>query len=631
MLFLQEWILTLLIVLPLVGAVAVAIAGAGGRPLVPRSGENHDEPRGPRLGQMALAFSLATGVLTILAVALFFTATSETGQNLARAGGFALVQDLTWVADSETARRQIDFRYHLGVDGLSIWLVALTAFITPLSIWASFSGIRHRQREYYALMLLLEASVIGVFCARDLLLFYIFFEFTLIPLFFIIGIWGGPQKWAAAGKFFLYTFAGSMLTFAGVLYLAWQAARQGGVFTFDIDTLYRLQLTEREQFWLFLAFTAGFAIKVPLFPFHTWLPLAHTEAPTAGSVLLAGLLLKLGTYGFLRFNLPMLPAATQELAPLVAVLAIIGIIYGALVAWVQDDFKRLVAYSSVSHLGFCMLGMFALNQAGLTGSVLYMINHGLSTGALFLVIGMIYERYHTRQFDKLGGLARRMPWMAFFLVFFVLSSIALPGLNGFISEFLVLLGTFTSRNPLDGWPAGPLGAPYGVIAAVGIILSAVYMLAMVQRLLFGQLKEPEHTPDTSGGLRPDLTRREITILTPIALACLILGVYPKPVIDSIQPAAQQQVLAWVYAGDTDAAFAGAIAPRDAGAPARSAGPGAKEGGEDKDRLSRSTVGFSQSGFATCFSRWGEDQSPGFFPFSDFSRIPDSAVPEVTHR
>lgn len=532
--FLQEWILTLLIVVPLAGAGAAALLN------------------GPAIRRGALAFSTATGALTFVALAMFLSATDDNGGPLAQLGKYALNQDLSWVSDADSAARQVDFRYKVGVDGLSIWLVVLTGFITPLAVWASFSGIRTREREYYTLMLLLEAGMIGVFCARDLLLFYVFFEFTLVPLFFLIGIWGGPQRWAAAGKFFLYTFAGSMLTFAGVLYLAYQAAVQsGGAFTFDLDKLYALRLTTAQQAWLFAAFAAGFAIKVPLFPFHTWLPLAHTEAPTAGSVLLAGVLLKLGTYGFLRLSLPMLPHASQAFAPVMAILAVVGIIYGALVAWVQDDFKRLVAYSSVSHLGFCILGMFALNNAGVTGSMLYMINHGLSTGALFLVIGMIYERYHTREFAKIGGLARRMPWMAFFLIFFVLSSIALPGLNGFVSEFLVLLGAFTSGRPAEDLPAGPLGVPYAVFAAIGIILGAVYMLAMVQKVLFGPLREPEHTPDTSAGLTVDLTPREIGILVPIAAACLLLGVWPRPVISTIQPAARVQVLDRVFKPNAD--------------------------------------------------------------------------------
>ncbi len=536
---LSDWILTILILLPLVGAVVTGL-------LRPNGGGAE------RVGRVALFFSVLTLVATVLMVVMFYGAA---GGSAAGQGETALQLNLNWVSDAPlTAEgpaigRYIDLRYHVGVDGLSLWLIVLSALLTPLCIWGSFTAIRERVVEYYALLLLLEAGVIGVFCARDLLLFYVFFEFTLLPLFFLIGIWGGPQRRYAAAKFFLYTFTGSMLTFAGVLFLAWQAYSLprdlGGVgyFTFDLETLYRLQLPVNVQWWLFLAMAAGFAVKVPLFPLHTWLPLAHTEAPTAGSVLLAGVLLKLGTYGFLRLSLPMLPEASVAFAPLMGVLAIIGIIYAALAAWVQGDVKKLVAYSSVSHLGFCVLGMFSLKIAGLTGSLLYMVNHGLSTGALFLVVGMVYERYHTREFAKLGGLAKRMPWLAFFLVFFTLTSIGLPGLNGFVSEFLVLVGTFTSAQADAGGAAGPLGVTYAVFAASGIILSAVYMLAMVGRLLFGPLNEPPHTPDTSRGLTPDLTGREIGLLVPIAVACVLLGVWPRPLIDTIQPAAGAQVLA----------------------------------------------------------------------------------------
>jgi NADH-quinone oxidoreductase subunit M len=281
---------------------------------------------------------------------------------------------------------------------------------------------------------------------------------------------------------------------------------------------------------------------VPLFPLHTWLPLAHTEAPTAGSVILAGVLLKLGTYGFCRLSIPILPDASFQLAPLVATLAIIGIIYAALAAWVQRDVKKLVAYSSVSHLGFCMLGLFSLKVAGITGGVLYMINHGLSTGALFLLVGFIYERYHTRDIHEIGGLARRMPWFAFFLIFFTLSSIALPGLNGFVGEFLTLAGTAISATRIDGLPSGPLGYSYVIPAALGIILGAVYMLWMCQRMLFGPLTEPPDTPDTAHGLTTDLTRREIGILTPIALSCVILGVYPKLLLDTFEVATRHHIV-----------------------------------------------------------------------------------------
>lgn len=469
-------------------------------------------------------------------------------------GGYQLVERAGWVlGDGEST--PIRVQYYVGVDGIGLPLLMLTALLAPLAIWGSFTGIQSRQREYYALMLLLQGAMLGVFCARDLLLFYVFFEFTLIPLYFLIGIWGGAQRQKAADMFFLYTLTGSMLTFAAVLYLGWKASTvalgPGGTheFSFEFDRLYQLAavgaLPPTTQWWLFLAFFAGFAIKVPLFPLHTWLPLAHTEAPTAGSVILAAILLKLGTYGFLRLSLPMLPAASIELAPLVGVLAVLGIIYGAVAAWVQADFKKLVAYSSVSHLGFCLLGMFSLKMAGLTGSLLHMINHGLSTGALFLIVGMIYERYHTREMARIGGLARKMPFMAFFLVFFTLSSIGLPGLNGFVSEFLVLLGTFTSGQTAAGEGAGPLGIWFAVPAASGILLGAIYMLHLVDRVLFGPLKEPAHGFDGSAGLTQDLTRREVSILAPLALACLFLGVYPKSAIDVMEPSLQKNVLALV--------------------------------------------------------------------------------------
>ncbi len=554
-------ILTLLIALPVIGALAVGLTEV-------REG---DEAGARRIRRMALGFSAGTAALAVLAIVLFFQATDSGGNSLAEQGQYALVLNRSWVSDEEGGSRGVvDFRYYVGVDGISLWLVVLTAGITPLALWSSLSSIRWRLKEYHVLMLLLEAGMIGVFCARDLLLFYIFFEFTLIPLYFIIGIWGGPQRRQAANKFFLYTFAGSVLTFAGVLVLAYQAyslpaSRNGvGVFTFDLDKLYALRLSSDVQWWLFLAFAAGFAIKVPLFPLHTWLPLAHTEAPTAGSVLLASILLKLGTYGFLRFSVPMLPEASMTFAPFMAILAIGGIICGALAAWVQEDFKKLIAYSSVSHLGFCILGMFSLKSAGLVGSVMYMINHGLSTGALFLVVGMIYDRYHTRRFSELGGLARPMPWMAFFLVFFTLSSIGLPGLNGFVAEFLVLLGTVTSNA--NG--VGPLGIAHAAFAATGIVLSAIYMLYLCQRLLFGPLREPAGQPGPSSVLGRDLNRREIGILAPIAVACLILGVWPNSILDSVRSATDEQILARIYHApaaipDSSSGFAGKDVPATA--------------------------------------------------------------------
>lgn len=485
----------------------------------------------------ALAFSFASLVCVIIAAWTFFSAPVE------NSAGLRLVERHAWIVGPEQG---LHIQYLLGVDGISLSLLLLAAFITPLAVWSSFTAITERHREYYALLLLLQGAMQGVFCAQDLLLFYVFFEFTLIPLYFLIGIWGGPLREKAANMFFIYTLAGSMLTFAGVLYLGWKAATHLGVFTLELEQLYRLAaagaLSTTEQYWLFFAFFAGFAIKVPLFPLHTWLPLAHTEAPTAGSVVLAAILLKLGTYGFLRLSLPMLPDAAIAWAPFLSLLAITGIIYGAVAAWVQSDIKKLVAYSSVSHLGFCLLGMFSLKMAGLTGSLLYMINHGLSTGALFLVVGMIYERYHTRELADLGGLARKMPCLAFFLLVFTMSSIGLPGLNGFVSEFLVLLGTFTSASINADGPAGPLGPAYAIVAASGILLGAIYMLHMVKGILFGPLKEG-HGFDRSCGLKPDLTRREVAILAPIAAACLFLGVYPRPVTkDLMEPALRQAVL-----------------------------------------------------------------------------------------
>jgi NADH-quinone oxidoreductase subunit M len=346
-------------------------------------------------------------------------------------------------------------------------------------------------------------------------------------MFFIIGIWGGPQRREAAGKFFLFTFAGSVFTLAAAIYLGYHAG------TFDIAGVVqyaRTSLTDQQRYWVLLAFLAGFAVKVPLFPLHTWLPLAHTEAPTAGSVILAGVLLKLGTYGLIRLAVPigLLTAdsvAFPRLIHFLGCICVVGVIYGALVAWVQQDIKKLVAYSSVSHLGFCVLGMIALNTWGLEGSVLYMINHGLSTGAMFLVVGMIYDRYHTRDINQLSGLARRMPIMAFFFVFFTLASIGLPGLNGFVSEFLTILGAFTSPY---------LGIGFGAFAALGIILGAVYMLHMVARVIFGPLKTPEvHGEHGDSRLPTDIGRREIAILVPLALVVAYLGVYPSGVLRSM--------------------------------------------------------------------------------------------------
>ncbi len=530
------WILTSVVFSPLLGVVAILLCGRGRANLV----------RG-----IALACTLLTLVLAVVAANGYFDSEASVG------GGYGLEQNVRWLpTGGEGVVGRIDVRYHVGVDAISVWLLVLTAFLMPLAVWGSFTGIADRVKEYYILMLLLEVGMLGVFCAMDLLLFYVFFEFTLVPLYFLIGIWGGPEKRRAANKFFIYTLAGSVLTFAGVLYIGYYAYAHSTAavptFTLDIPTLSAMGreglMPAGVQWWLFLAFAAGFSIKVPLFPLHTWLPLAHTEAPTAGSVILAGVLLKLGTYGFFRISLPMLPEGTVAWAPFMAVLAVIGIIYGSLAAWVQKDVKKLVAYSSVAHLGFCMLGMFSLKVAGMTGAVMYMLNHGLSTGALFLVVGMIYERYHTRDIQQIGGLARKMPWLSFFLIVFTLSSVGLPGLNGFVGEFLVLLGAATSSKTSDGLVAGPLGYAYVVPAALGIILGAVYMFWMCQCVLFGPVKEPAHTPDLSRGLTRDLTLREIGILAPIAVVCLVIGVWPKPMLRTLDDSIRTNIAA-TYAAD----------------------------------------------------------------------------------
>lgn len=461
----------------------------------------------------------------------------------------------------------------VGADAVAMLLVALTVLLGPICVYASFSAITEKVRTYYFWLLVLQAAMTGVFIARDLLLFYICFEFTLLPMYVLIAIYGSTNRARAATRFFLYTFTGSMIALAGLVYVMYFNATfvppaavapslpQAGEWTLDVGALQAAArfMSPTEQAWVLLALVIGFAVKVPLFPLHTWLPLAHTEAPTAGSVILAGVLLKLGTYGLYRFVLPMTPLAIVEFAPTLAVLAIIGIIYAGLICWVQTDVKKLVAYSSVSHLGFCVLGLVAINQIGMTGSVLYMVNHGLSTGALFLLIGMIYERYHTRSMRELGGLARRMPIWATFMVFFTMASVGLPGLNGFVSEFLCLLGAFQAGKVWGDLPGATgimqvrtLGPWFAAIAGTGMIVAAIYLLYMVGRVVFGPLHEPhghhDHaTQDTA--LPPDLTRREIAVLLPLAALCLLLGVYPRPVIRGIDSSIAETI-AMVESGAT---------------------------------------------------------------------------------
>ncbi len=425
----------------------------------------------------------------------------------------------------------------VGADSISMLLILLTAFLGPLMAVGSFTAINHRVKTYYGWLLVLQAAMIGVFAARDLVFFYVCFEFTLVPMYILINLFGSTNRKKAATKFFLYTFTGSILALAGLVYVAYTHAAAHGSWSFAFsDMLAAAQaMSATEQGWVLLAMLAGFAVKVPLFPVHTWLPLAHTEAPTAGSVVLAGVLLKLGTYAIYRFVLGFVPEAVLQHAPVIATLAIIGIVYAGLICWVQRDIKKLVAYSSVSHLGFCVLGLVSLNSIGLSGSVLYMINHGLSTGALFFLIGMMYERYHTRSLREIGGLAQKMPVWAFFMVFFTMASVGLPGLNGFVSEFMCLLGAAQSGSDSIGigGTGGTLGFLYAAVACTGMIIAAIYLLAMVGKSCFGPLVEPtghEH----HGPLPVDLSAREIGILVPLAVLCIALGLYPTPVIETIE-------------------------------------------------------------------------------------------------
>ena len=413
--------------------------------------------------------------------------------------------------------------FHVGIDGISLLLIMLTTLIGPLAVLSSWDAIKDRVKEYYAFMMLLQAGMLGVFISLDFFMFYVFWEVMLVPMYFLIGVWGGPRKLYAAIKFFLYTLVGSVLMLLGILalYFAYPeiaaarpeiAAQFGASPTFNVLALHAIgpYLSENLQFWVFLAFFVGFAIKVPMFPFHTWLPDAHVEAPTAGSVILAAVLLKMGTYGFLRFSIPILPDATVYFVPMMAALSIIAIIYGALVAMMQPDMKKLVAYSSVSHMGFVMLGMFALNPNGLNGSIIQQINHGISTGALFLIVGMIYERRHTREISQLGGLSNVMPMYATVFLIMTMSSIGLPLLNGFIGEFTIMAGALQANL----W--------WAVAGGAGIVLGAAYMLWLYQRTMFGKLDNPANQNLT------DMTAREWVTIIPLIIMAFWIGLYPAP-------------------------------------------------------------------------------------------------------
>ncbi len=462
-------------------------------------------------------------------------------------GGFQFQERAAWIPS-------IGVQYLFGIDGISLLLILLTTLLGAISILCSWTAIQERVRQYYVFLLLLQVGMLGVFCALDMFLFYVFWEVMLVPMYFLIGIWGAERRLYAAIKFFLYTLVGSVVMLLGILALYFQSRGLPGlegVGTFDVTRWYAMAgtLPFELQKWVFLAFFLGFAIKVPMFPFHTWLPDAHVQAPTAGSVILAGVLLKMGTYGFIRFSLPLLPQGTLWAVPWMVTLSIIGIVYAGLVTLVQKDMKKLVAYSSVSHLGFCMLGMFALNPLGLQGSVLQMVNHGLSTGGLFLLVGMIYERRHTKEIAQFGGLAQVMPVYATFTLIIFLASMGLPLLNGFVGEFLILQGAFAANRLWAYW------------AVSGVVLGAAYLLWLYQRVFWGKVTHEENRN------LPDLSVREVSCLVPLVALCLWIGLYPKPVLDVIRsPLAQvaEQLQPGRFAAPRTAQAAGAVATEKPG-------------------------------------------------------------------
>jgi NADH-quinone oxidoreductase subunit M len=494
----QSWALTALLVIPLLGALLIwaQLVAAG---------------KGPRRaaveqGARSVAFAVLVAEF-VVSVGLWFSFDASTP-------GWQHVVNLPWI-DPWNAR------FHLGIDGIALMMILLTTFIMPLSVLGSWTSIRTKQATFYILLLVLTTGMLGVFMSLDLLLFYVMWEVMLVPMYFIIGMWGGERRLYASIKFFIYTFLGSLLMLVAIIWL-WQLSAAGGEAGFAYDHIMRYGRAGGAALWLFLAFALAFAVKVPMFPFHTWLPDAHVEAPTAGSVILAAIMLKMGTFGFIRFAMPLFPevATSPEVRGAIVVLAVIGILYGALVAMVQPDFKKLVAYSSVSHLGFVMLGLFALTAESVQGALLIMINHGVSTGALFLLVGIIYERRHSRLISDYGGIARVVPMFAAVLTIVSLSSIGLPGTNGFVGEFLVLVGSFRTQ---------PIAA---VLAATGVIFAAAYLLWALQRLIFNSLDKPENR------VLADLNRRELGLMIPLIAAIIWLGVYPAPVLRRMEMAVQ---------------------------------------------------------------------------------------------
>jgi NADH-quinone oxidoreductase subunit M len=501
----NAWILPALLAIPLAGAILIWAHAA-------MAGGNSDDARRAEVARRITFFTLLLEFVVSLGLWWSYDPAGAAIQ---------ATVDWRWIP-------QWGVRFSLGVDGIAVMMILLTTFLMPLSILGGWTGIRRHVHWYHALMLILTTGMLGVFMARDLFLFYVMWEVMLVPMYFIIGIWGGERRIYASLKFFIYTMAGSLLMLVAIIYLGVNARDPITLtpnFSYDAALLAPMVLSAGAAMWLFFAFFAAFAVKVPMFPFHTWLPDAHTEAPTAGSVILAGIMLKMGTFGFIRFALPLFPQAAMHptVRSAILVLAVIGIVYGALVAMVQPDFKRLVAYSSVSHLGFVMLGIFALTVESVQGAVMVMINHGISTGALFFLVGMIYERKHSRMIDAFGGIARVVPMFAVLLTLVALSSIGVPGTNGFVGEFLVLAGSFRTAPVLT------------LIATTGVIFAAAYLLWALQRILFNPLDKPENAKLT------DLNFRELAIMAPLVAAIIWLGVYPTPVLQRMESSARSVV------------------------------------------------------------------------------------------
>jgi len=498
--FINQNLLSILILIPVIGTVAVVAHQMFWKE------ESH-------LKWLTLAVTVVNFALSLLLL----------GGNAVSANGFSFEQNVPWIP-------AIGTNYHIGVDGLSLWLVLLTTFIMPIAVISTWHAIEKKPLVFYAFMLVLESAMIGVFVSLDLLVFYLFFEASLVPMFFLIGIWGGKSRIYAAVKFFIYTALGSLLMLVAIIALYYLHLQATGVGTFDYVTLLSSLTSGQMSFagesayigtLLFLAFALAFSIQVPLFPFHTWLPDAHTEAPTAGSVILAAILLKMGTYGLMRFNFTLFPEASREMAWIFIILAIIGITYGALVAMVQPDIKRLVAYSSVAHMGFVILGMFSFTEQGMQGALYTMLAHGVTTGALFLLVGFIYERRHTREISEYGGLSGVMPIYATVFVITTMASIGLPFLNGFVGEFLIMLGMWSSTILAGSWNKIATMA-----AGTGVIFAAVYLLWMVQRVFFGKV-----TNEKNKSLS-DLSLREIGLMAPLLFLMVFMGVYPKPILES---------------------------------------------------------------------------------------------------